>query len=85
MTGDPRGGADRWRGHQISETGTGWIYVDSGRFVADDPDRACGHCGLENTPDGYDGCLGKILGAKNACCGHGNSRAAYVQLEGQES
>lgn len=70
----------RWRGHRIEydEEARAWRYGD-GRRVEDEPDRPCGHCGRENTPDGHDACLGTISGAQNACCGHGSDRESYVQ------
>lgn len=70
----------RWRGHSIHEAKPGvWVYSDTGQRVSEHPDRACGHCGLPNTPEGYDGCIGYIPGALNACCGHGEPRMAYIQ------
>lgn len=72
----------KWRGHEIACDATDlWRYCDTGQPVPDDPDRDCGHCGLPNTPEGHDGCLGTIPGAANACCGHGIAREAYVQME----
>jgi len=68
------------RGHAIEDRGGTWVYSSDGTHVASDPDRACGHCGLPNTPDGCDACLGTLPGVRNACCGHGNIAAAYVQL-----
>ena len=69
---------DQWRGHPIEERADGsWVYED-GTLVADDPDRSCGRCGRPNTTDGHDACLGELPGVVNACCGHGNSRNAYV-------
>jgi len=41
--------------------------------------RPCGKCGLHNTPEGHDACLGTLPGVKNACCGHGNVGAAFIQ------
>lgn len=46
-------------------------------------DRPCGHCGLRSTSEGHDGCLGTLPGVRNACCGHGNDRDAYVQFVGE--
>ena len=73
---------DTHRGHPITQVASDtWVYSDTREPVADNPNRDCGHCGLPNTPEGHDGCLGTIPGAMNACCGHGNQGAAYVQLE----
>lgn len=69
---------DSWRGHHIYEDEIGaWAYAD-GTLVSADPDRACAHCGLANTPEGHDGCLGTIPGVAAACCGHGIASDAYV-------
>ena len=58
-----------------------WVYSDTGQRVAENPERPCGHCGLPNRPDGHDACLGELPGVMNACCGHGDQRDAYVQLQ----
>lgn len=55
------------RGHQIHETLPGtWVYSDTGKPVAKDPNRPCGHCGRVNTAEGHDGCLGVLPGVVNA-------------------
>lgn len=71
--------ADRWRGYPIAEVCGVWVYTDTGEPVAGEPDRPCGFCKLPNRADGHDACLGEIPDAMNACCGHGDPRAAYVQ------
>ena len=68
------------RGHKILYMGNVWTYADTLAPVAQNPNRPCGHCGKENTPEGHDGCLGILPGAMNACCGHGDDTAAYVQF-----
>ena len=73
---------DSHRGHQIVLAGDVWLYADTGELVSENPDRPCGHCGLPNTPEGHDACLGTVPGAINACCGHGVAAAAYVQFPG---
>ena len=79
------------RGWPMEYVGDTWVYSDTKLPVAADPMRKCGHCFLPERPDGHDPCLGKLPGAKNACCGHGDPRAAYVQfldgrvLSGQEA
>jgi hypothetical protein len=43
--------------------------------------KVCGHCNLERTTEGHDGCLGTLPGLMNACCGHGgNAEGVYVQF-----
>jgi len=73
--------SDKWRGHQIhyAELGACWVYSSDNLPVSQDPSRACGECGLGNTPEGHDGCLGTLPGVMNACCGHGVEPDAYIQ------
>lgn len=73
--------SDRWRGHLIVEQRSGWVYADTNELVSQNPNRPCGFCGMSNTPEGHDGCLGTLPGAMNACCGHGDPSAAYVQYD----
>lgn len=46
----------------------------------------CNHCGLFCTKEGHDGCLGELNPKEvmNACCGHGETRMAYVQFWNRE-
>lgn len=73
----------KWRGHTICfDNGQGvWVFVDTGQPSEEWPDRPCGHCGLANTPEGHDGCLGTLPGVRNACCGHGCINEAFIQYE----
>jgi len=76
----------KWRGHAICyhhDQGV-WIYADSGQPVKEWKDRPCGDCGLSNTPEGHDGCLGTLPGVMNACCGHGDKSDAYIQYPSGE-
>jgi len=41
----------------------------------------CSHCNKYRTKEGHDGCIGKLQGVTNACCGHGETDAAYVQFD----
>lgn len=71
-----------WHAHKIYfvvDTQT-WHFEATGQKVSDNPDIKCGHCQLEPTPEGHDGCLGTLPGVMNACCGHGDDSAAYVQF-----
>jgi len=72
--------SNHWRGHPITKVGDLFHYED-GTLVRDDPNRPCGHCGLPNTSEGHDGCLGTLPNVMNACCGHGDESAAYVQFD----
>lgn len=72
---------DRYRGHLIEITKDRWVYSDTHTPVSCNPDRPCGHCGLANTPEGHDGCLGTLPNVMNACCGHGNERQAYIMYD----
>lgn len=40
----------------------------------------CGHCGIDRTPEGHDGCIGTLENVMNACCGHGETKHAYIQF-----
>ncbi|APC48975.1 hypothetical protein BME96_12575 [Virgibacillus halodenitrificans] len=68
------------RGHEIEFTNGIWIYSDTKEPTVNN-ERDCGHCGLSNTTEGHDGCLGALRGVMNACCGHGNINEAYVQFD----
>lgn len=69
------------RGHAIYFDGQEFRYSDNHEStVATWKERPCGHCGLHNTPEGHDGCLGTLPGVRNACCGHGQVRGAYIQF-----
>jgi hypothetical protein len=57
-----------------------WIYDDTREPTVGNP-RPCGKCGKERTPEGHDACLGTIPGVVNACCGHGDDKAAYIEFE----
>ncbi len=68
----------RWRGHDISQNEQKmWTYIDTGQLVSDNPNRDCKLC---NSDTDIDGCLGKLPGVMNACCGHGNVNESYVQF-----
>ncbi len=43
-------------------------------------DNPCGHCGMEKTIEGHDGCIGTLENVMNACCGHGETNLAYIQF-----
>lgn len=79
------------RGYEIKLTTEGYVFADTWEFVSETyKSRPCGYCGKADTLEGYDGCIGHIPGALNACCGHGNTDEAYVQfpdrrLGGQEA
>lgn len=69
---------DKLRGHPIYYENDAWFYSDTKTQTSNSP-RDCGYCGKSNTKEGYDGCLGIIHNAMNACCGHGNPEEAYIQ------
>lgn len=69
------------RGHEIEFTNGEWIYSDTKEPTASTwESRSCGHCGLHNTKEDHDGCLGTLQGVMNACCGHGRIGETYVQF-----
>lgn len=70
------------RGHEIYFEGKEWFFSDTGDpVIVTWKDRPCGYCDRANTQEGHDGCIGRLPGVMNACCGHGESRA-YVQFPG---
>lgn len=44
----------------------------------------CSHCKMHRTEEGHDGCIGTLPDVMNACCGHGEDRVAYVQLNHED-
>lgn len=72
----------KWRGHDIEfdKDKKVWVYSDTKQPVQDNVNIKCGHCDKEATKEGYDGCLGTLIGLMNACCGHGDEKKAYVQF-----
>jgi len=73
--------SDAHRGHPIHMVGAHWVYSDDGTPVSNTRTE-CANCGLDQTPEGHDGCLGTLPRAivMNACCGHGKTDEAYVQF-----
>lgn len=70
-----------FRGREIELVNNQWLFSDTGEPTVETwEDRPCGHCGLYNTPEGHDGCLGTLPNVMNACCGHGDTLQAYVQF-----
>tara|TARA_B100000378_G_scaffold236018_1_gene202700 strand:- start:12845 stop:13135 length:291 start_codon:yes stop_codon:yes gene_type:complete len=73
----------KFRGHHIEDKDDVFVYSDTLEPVAENwQKRGCGHCGMKDTPEGHDGCLGTLDEniVMNACCGHGNDSEAYVQF-----
>jgi len=68
-----------YRGYKIELLNNVYVYSDSKQPVSENKQRKCGKCNLEQTEDGHDGCLGKLPGLMNACCGHGHDKP-YVQF-----
>lgn len=68
------------RGWPISFDGEAWRYDVDGVRVSDAPNRICGHCGVSNTSAGHDPCIANLPRVQNACCGHGDTAAAYVKF-----
>ena len=67
------------RGHKIEFVSGQWRYKDTGEPTEGNP-RQCGKCKANDRPDGHDACLGELQGIMNACCGHGDDAATYVQF-----
>ena len=58
-----------YRGHEVTWHDGDWHYSDTAKKA--DYDRPCVRCGRMPTTEGFDACLGFIIGAEHACCGHG--------------
>lgn len=70
-----------FRGHEIVFDDV-WRFTNTGESTVDTwESRPCGHCGRDNTSEGYDACLGTLPGVMNACCGHGEVKGAYVHFD----
>lgn len=68
------------RGYDIELLNGQWVFSDTKESTVKTwKNRPCGHCGLHNTPEGHDGCLGTLPNVMNACCGHGNTNESYIQ------
>lgn len=71
----------KFRGHAIEYLNDQWVFSDTKESTAATwESRTCGHCEMHNTEEGHDACLGALPGVMNACCGHGQTNATYVQL-----
>lgn len=71
---------DKFRGYEIEQENGRFVFSDTREVVADTwESRPCGFCNKFNTVEGHDACLGTLPGVINACCGHGNTKEAYVQ------
>lgn len=71
----------KFRGYIIEQNCGKWIFADTGLSTEETwINRPCGTCGLYNTKEGYDGCIGKLDDVINACCGHGEQEEAYIQF-----
>lgn len=69
------------RGHEITCIDDKCFYTDNGEPTASTyKDRPCKKCNKVYTKEGHDACLGTLKGVLNACCGHGVTDHAYVQL-----
>ena len=69
------------RGHKIEQINGEWVYSDTKEPTVETwQKRRRGHCGLHNTSEEHDGCLGTLPNVMNACCGHGQKNEAYVQF-----
>lgn len=71
----------KFRGYEIEVLNGEMVFADTKEPTAQSWERRpCGYCGIYNTAEGHDGCLGTLPNVKNACCGHGETGEAYVQF-----
>lgn len=68
------------RGHPIYYKYGKWFYKDTKTKTLGNV-RGCGYCGMNNTKEDHDGCLGTLPNVINACCGHGIDNDAYIQFD----
>ena len=68
-----------WRGHSIQAVDGVWVFVDTNEPTVGS-NRPCGNCHKYSTIEGHDACLGTLQGVMNACCGHGQVKEAYIQM-----
>lgn len=73
-----RGARGKLRGHPIRYNGNDWRYEDTDEKTVGASVRPCGFCDAMATKEGHDACLGTIPDVANACCGHGESKTAYI-------
>ncbi len=75
------------RGHVVvyDEILRQWRYKDTLKLATGrgSVDRECPQCHKIPTAMGYDACLGRIMGANDACCGHG-VHLGYIRWNGSE-
>ena len=64
------------RGHLIKCINGSWVYADN--ETSAEIDRPCVNCGKMPTAEGHDACLGYVVGATSACCGHGIEKSYIV-------
>ncbi len=57
------------------------VYKDNGLSVIESDPRACTKCGRKSGYREPDLCLSKLPGVKNACCGHGDIKNAYIEFD----
>ena len=73
--------SDYFRGYKIHNVENKWFFNDTKKLTIETWEkRPCGYCGMYNTTEGYDGCLGILPEVINACCGHGQEDDAYLQF-----
>ena len=72
-----------------NDNGKHWYYCDDNTLAisCEKPYiqnfRPCPKCNKMPTEEGYDACLGKIEGAKHACCGHGIQEGFIMYEDGR--
>ncbi|MGE5479024.1 MAG: hypothetical protein ACM3U1_01195 [Chloroflexota bacterium] len=64
------------RGHEIYFEDGQWLFLDTREPINDE--RPCKRCGKNPTEEGYDPCLGRLVGAVSACCGHGVETPYFI-------
>lgn len=71
------------RGHPIywDEDEDVFRYLDDDSPTVDGwKERNCALCKKPTTLEGHDPCIANLPGVRNACCGHGDRKQAYIQF-----
>ena len=71
-----------FRGHPVEWRYFRWVYSDdlTPLPATGGKRRPCKRCGVDWPIELEDGCLGRLPGVDNACCGHGVQGEAFIRF-----
>lgn len=64
-----------------NDRGETWYYADTNQRVSKNDWLTCPACSKRARLNDPDPCLGVLPGVKNACCGHGVYKNAYISFK----